>query len=189
MDEAGPAKAMAGSRIGRDRGRGGVLSGLWGARRVTDWWAGPRSIGVGTEGADALAVSPDGRILYAANWDEDGDSGGITLVNLATGRSGKRIGTGGPAVKLALMPGGQTLYALVERDDSSDRLVRVGLATLRAKAQSTFRYGAQDIVPAPTGSLLYVLAATSRDSMAVVPVDADSGRRGKRSRSRLTRRR
>jgi DNA-binding beta-propeller fold protein YncE len=156
-----------------------VLSGLWGARRVTDWWAGPRSIGVGTEGADALAVSPDGRILYAANWDEDGDSGGITLVNLATGRSGKRIGTGAPAVKLALMPGGQTLYALVERDDSSDRLVRVGLATLRAEAQSTFRYGAQDIVPAPTGSLLYVLAATSRDSMAVVPVDADSGQEGK----------
>ena len=118
-------------------------------------------------------------ILYAANWDEDGDSGGITLVNLATGRSGKRIGTGGPAVKLALMPGGQTLYALVEQDDSSDRLVRVGLATLRAEAQSTFRYGAEDIVPAPTGSLLYVLAATSRDSMAVVPVDADSGQEGK----------
>ena len=165
-----------------------VLSGLRGARYVTGWWSGPRSIGVGTEGADALAVSPDGRILYAANWDEDGDSGGITLVNLATGRPGKRIGTGGPAVKLALMPGGQALYALVEQDDSSDRLVRVGLATLRAEAQSTFRYGAEDIVPAPTGSLLYVLAATSRDSMAVIPVDADSGQEGKRSRSRLTRR-
>ena len=114
MDGAGPAKAMAGSRIGRDRGRGGGPIRVVGRAPRDRWWAGPRSIGVGTEGADALAVSPDGKILYAANWDEDGDSGGITLVNLATGRSGKRIGTGAPAVKLALMPGGQTLYALVE---------------------------------------------------------------------------
>jgi DNA-binding beta-propeller fold protein YncE len=156
-----------------------VVSGLAGARYVTGWWAGPRSIGVGSEGTDALAVSPDGRTLYTANWDEDGASGGITVVNLATGRPGKRIDTGGPAVKLAMMPGGRTLYALVERDDNSDRLVRVGLAALRAEEQSAFRYGAQDMVPTPTGSLLYVLAETSRDSMAVIPVDADSGRERK----------
>jgi DNA-binding beta-propeller fold protein YncE len=156
-----------------------VVSGLAAARYVTGWWAGPRSIGVGAEGTDALAVSPDGRTLYAANWDEDGDSGGVTVVNLATGRPGKRIDTGGPAVQLAMMPGGRALYALVEGDGNSDRLVRVGLATLRAEEQSTFRYGAKDMVPAPTGSLLYVLAETSRDSMAVIPVAADSGREGK----------
>jgi DNA-binding beta-propeller fold protein YncE len=156
-----------------------VVSGFLGARSVTAWWSGPGSIGVGTEGADALAVSPDGRTLYAANWDEDGDSSGIRVVNLATGQPGKRIETGGPAVKLSMMPGGRVLYALVGQGDNSDRLVRVGLATLRAEEQSTFRYGAEDMVAAPTGSLLYVLAATSRDSMAVIPVDADSGQAGK----------
>jgi hypothetical protein len=61
-----------------------LVSGLVGARYVIGWWAGPRSIGVGTEGADALAVSRDGGTLYAANWDEGSDSGGITVVNLAT---------------------------------------------------------------------------------------------------------
>jgi DNA-binding beta-propeller fold protein YncE len=156
-----------------------VVAGLAGVRYVTGLWAGPRSIGIGSGGADALAVSPDGRTLYAANWDEDGASGGVTVVNLATGRPGRRIDTGGPAVKLAMMPGGRTLYALVERDDNSDRLVRVGLATLRTEGQGIFRYGAQDMVPAPTGSLLYVLAETSRDSMAVIPVNADSEREGK----------
>jgi DNA-binding beta-propeller fold protein YncE len=156
-----------------------VVSGLPGARYVIGWWAGPRSIGVGTEGADALAVSPNGRTLYAANWDEEGDSGGITVVNLASGRAGKRIGIGGPAVKLVMTPGGRALYALVELDDDSDRLVRVGLATLLADEQIVFSYGAEDMVAAPAGSMLYVLAGTSRDSMAVIPVDADSGQERK----------
>jgi DNA-binding beta-propeller fold protein YncE len=160
-----------------------VVSGLAGARYVDRWWAGPRSIGVGTEGADALAVSPDGRVLYAANWGEDaGDSSGITIVNLATGRAGQRIDIGGGAVMLAMMPGGRALYAVVEQDDNSARLVsyrlvRVGLATLRAEGEATFRY-VEDMVPAPAGSLLYVLAETSKGSMAVIPVDADSGREG-----------
>jgi DNA-binding beta-propeller fold protein YncE len=152
-----------------------AVSGLPGARYVIGWWAGPRSIGVGTEGADALAVSPDGRTLYAANWDEEGDSGGITVVNLATGRAGKRIDIGGPATELTMMPGGRVLYALVAFGDDSDRLVRVGLTTLRPEGQIAFRYGGEAMVAGPTGSLLYVLAETSRDSMAVIPVDAGSG--------------
>lgn len=48
-----------------------------------------------------------------------------------------------------------------------------------AHAQGVFRHGAGGMVAAPAGSLLYVLAGTSRDSMAVVPVDADSGRERK----------
>src|SRR5690349_9716303 len=130
-------------------------SGLPGASYVIGFWAGPRTIGVGTEGADALAVSPDGGTLYAANTDEDeaGDSDSITVVKLPTGQAGKRIGIGGLAVKFVMMPGGRTLYALVELDDGSDRLVRVGLAALRADAQSVFRPGAEDMVAAPGGSL------------------------------------
>jgi hypothetical protein len=110
-----------------------LVSELAGARYVIGWWAGPQSIGVGTEGADALAVSPDGRTLYAANWDESGDSGGITVVDLATGRAGKRIDVGGPAVEFTMMPGGRALYALVEFGDGSDRLVRVGLAAIATR--------------------------------------------------------
>jgi hypothetical protein len=47
-----------------------------------------------------------------------------------------------------MMQGGRTLYALVELDDGTDRLVRVGLAALRADAQSVFRHGAEDMVAA-----------------------------------------
>jgi DNA-binding beta-propeller fold protein YncE len=156
-----------------------LVSGLTDARSLVSWWAGPPSIGVGTDGADALALSPDGRTLYAANWDEGSDSGGITVVNLATGRPGTRIDVGGIAQELTMMPGGGALDALVEFGDDSDRLVRVGLATLQAKGQIAFRYGAEGMVAAPTGALLYVLAETSGDSMAVIPVDADSGHEGK----------
>ena len=156
-----------------------LVAGLPVARSMIGWWAGPRSIGVGTEGADALAVSPDGRTLYAANWDEEGNSGGITVVNLASGQAGRRIGIGGPAVQLVMMPDGRALYALVELDDDSDRLVRVGLATLRVDAQIAFSHGAEAMAAAPTGSLLYVLADTSTNSMAVIPVDADTGQEGK----------
>lgn len=154
-------------------------SGLAGARYAVRWWAGPRSIGVGTQGADALAVSLDGKTLYAANWDEDDDSGGITVVNLATGRAGRRIDTGGPVIKLAMMPGGRALYALVELGDDSDRLLRIALAARPSEEQAAFRFGAEDLVAAPTGSTLYVLAETSRTSMAVIGVDADSGREEK----------
>jgi hypothetical protein len=64
-------------------------------------------------------VSPDGRTLYAANWDEGSDSGGITVVNLATGRAGKRIDVDGLAQELMMMPGGRALYALVEFGDAA----------------------------------------------------------------------
>jgi hypothetical protein len=151
-----------------------LVSGLAGARYAIGWWAGPRSIGVGTQGADALAVSPDGRTLYAANWDEDSDRGGITVVNLATAQAGKRIDIGGPAQELTMMPGGRALYALVQLDDNSDLLVRVDPGALRADEKIVFRYGAVAMMAAPTGSLLYVLAQASKDSMAVIPVDADS---------------
>lgn len=156
-----------------------LVAGPPSARYLVGWWAGPRTIGVGTDGADALAMSPDGRTLYAANWDEAGNSGGVTVVNLASGRAGRRIGIGGPALKLVMMPDGRALYALVELDDDSDRLVRVGLPTLRVDEQIAFSHGAEDMVAAPTGSLVYVLAGTSSDSMAVIAVDADSGQEGK----------
>ena len=152
-----------------------VVSGLAGARCLIGWWEGPKSIGVGIDGADALAVSPDGRTLYAANWSEQGDAGGVTVVDLATGRAGRRIDTGGPAVELTMMPGGRALYALVEPDDGSARLVRIRLTPQRAQQQFTFRNGAEGMVAAPAGSRLYVLAAASRHSAAVIPVDTESG--------------
>lgn len=159
-----------------------VVSGLAIARSVIRWWDGPRSIGLGIQDADALAMSPDGRILYAANQGDGDNSDGITVINLATGRAGGRIDiSGGSAWKLAMMPGGRVLYALVSLDDNSDGLVRIALPAQRVERtrdRIAFRYGATDMVAAPTGSLLYVLAQTSRNSMAVIPV-TDSGQEGK----------
>jgi DNA-binding beta-propeller fold protein YncE len=125
--------------------------------------------------ADAVAISPDGKTLYTA----DGlDSGGVTVVNLQTGRAGRRIAVGG-SIALAITPDGRTLYALgwtngdaSNATENGDQVTPVDLATGRAKAPMRFPYGVMDMVPSPDGKELYVLANTGKSSAAVIAVNA-----------------
>ena len=50
---------------------------------------------------------------------------------------------------------------------------------MRADRQVVFPYGAQDMAAAPAAPLLYVLANTTAESIAVIPVDTDSLHEGK----------
>jgi DNA-binding beta-propeller fold protein YncE len=152
-------------------------------------------------GAVAVAVSPDGKTLYAADAgsgasgsdnsgsDNSGgdnsagdNNGGVTPVNLATGRAGERVEVGGPVGQLAVTPDGRTLYALVsahsDATDLLDQLTPVDLPTGQVADPVRFPYGAWEMVPSPDGKDLYVLADTGRNSAAVIPVDIASGKEG-----------
>jgi DNA-binding beta-propeller fold protein YncE len=128
---------------------------------------------VGTEGADAVAISPDGKTLYAAN-STDNDADTITVVDLVTGRAGKRIGVGGLAGPIAMVPGGRVLYAVVGAE-----LVRVDLPAGRVDGRLRFAHGLEGIAASPAGAEVFVLGRTPAGSMAVVPVDVSSGGEGK----------
>src|SRR6266700_2141660 len=73
------------------------------------WWSGPQAIRVG-RGPDALAVTPDGRTLYAADWGRAGlwkrNGDTVTPVSVATGMPGDPIRVGNQPHALAMTPDG-----------------------------------------------------------------------------------
>jgi hypothetical protein len=158
-----------------------VVAGVTGTRTLVSRWAGPRVIGVGAEGADALAMSPDGRTMYAANWTGDSGGGsGISVLDVATGRVTGQIAADFSVTELVMVPDGRVLYLVNQVGDGSDQLVRLDLATQRAGSVIAFPRGVQGTALAPDGAVLYVLEKTSGSPSAIVPVDTGSGQEGTR---------
>jgi DNA-binding beta-propeller fold protein YncE len=147
-----------------------VILGLVFIPRVIAAVGGPRVIDVGTEGAGAVAISPDGRMLYAAE-STDADADSITVVDLATGQTVKRIEVGGMAGRLVVIPNGRMLYAIV-----GSWLVRIDLPSGHIADRLQFTHGLWDIAALPTGVDVLVLAGTPGHSRAVISVDASSGK-------------
>lgn len=128
-------------------------------------------------GADALAISPDGRTLYVAE-------GARWLVpyDLATGQPDPhRIDLHGKAVKLLLSPGQRTLAALVSTGDNdgepSFNVLRIGLRTGSETVLDSFSQvlGGADIALSRDGRSLYILEGTD-EAGGVLPVDLATGR-------------
>jgi DNA-binding beta-propeller fold protein YncE len=135
---------------------------------------GPRTILAGP-GAVAVAISPDGKTLYAANGL---DSAGVTVVNPQAGQADRRIDVGG-SIALAITPDGRTLFALgwttgdaSNATEYGDQVTPVDLATGRAKTPVRFPFGVVEMAVSPDGKELYVLANTGQRSAAVIAVNA-----------------
>ncbi|HET7013489.1 MAG TPA: hypothetical protein VFI65_06245 [Streptosporangiaceae bacterium] len=90
----------------------GVLIVVAGVAAVTAFVFGLGSGAISAGGfPDALALSQNGRTLYVADDNALAANGVVWPLDLATGHSGRSIRVHGPAMVLALAPGGRTLYA------------------------------------------------------------------------------
>src|SRR5215470_3724231 len=122
--------------------------------------SGPPMIGV-RDGADALAVTPDGRTLFVANGGEDTGAMQIvghtvTPVATATGRPGRPIPVGSFPDALAVTPNGRTLFAASE---TGNTVTPVNLPADRAGRPIQAGPNPQALVVTPDGRTLFVADA------------------------------
>lgn len=134
-------------------------------------------------GADAVAISPDGRTLYVAE-------GGRWLVpyNLATGRPGRRVDLNGKAVKLLVSPDGRTLAAMVDVEaESGDGVTQYDIIRIAVRAGTESRLdsftqvpgaGGVDLALSRDGRTLYALEGAAPNEIAR-PFNLATGRHGK----------
>ena len=141
----------------------------WTVTRAIHLLNGPSVIVPGA-GYSAVAVTPDGRTLYAANWGPDSDGSGhtVTPVDIATGKAGKPIAVGDGPQELAVAPDGRMLYALV-----SGGITPVNLATGRAMTPIQVTSGAATMAVSPDSRTLFI----GTDNNEVVAVDIATDRR------------
>ncbi len=119
--------------------------------------SGPPMIGV-RDGADALAVTPDGRTLFVANGGDDTGAMQIvghtvTPVATATGRPGRPIPVGSFPDALAVTPDGRTLFASSE---TGNNVTPVSLPADMAGRPIRAGPNPQALAVTPDGRTLYV---------------------------------
>ncbi len=136
----------------------------------------------------ALAVTPDGKTLYVAEYDDDT----VIPVNLATGRPGTPIIIESADLALesalAITPDGKTLYAALNGDygGGSGPNSLVAISTATGTVQKTIDYGTAGpiaLAVTPDGRTLYALNGNYGESIVlgtstVTPVSTADGRLG-----------
>lgn len=140
---------------------------------------GPDVIAAGN-GPAALAISPDGRFLYASDYGGGSSAGEtVTAVDLTNGKVGKPIRVGEYPTELAVARDGQALYVLVDpafvSGTDSGEIVPVDPVTGIASRPLRFAGGADQIAISPDGQTLYVAAGDN--SVSIVPIKVSNGGR------------
>jgi DNA-binding beta-propeller fold protein YncE len=146
-----------------------VAAGSWTVTRAIHLLSGPSVILPG-DGFSAVAVSPDGRTLYAANGGPVlGIGHTVTPVDIATGKPGRPITVGTGPQDLAVTPDGRMLYALL----SDGRITPVDLAAGTARIPIHVTGGASVMTVSPDSRTLYIATGNNE----IVAVDTATGRR------------
>jgi hyaluronoglucosaminidase len=144
--------------------------------------------GSGVVSPAALAVTPDGRTLYVAEYDDDT----VIPVNLATGRPGAPIiieaAVLGLESALAITPDGRTLYAAVNGDygGGSGPNSLVAISTATGTVEQTVNFGTAGpiaLAVTPDGRTLYALNGNYSDGIVpgtstITPVSTADDRLG-----------
>jgi DNA-binding beta-propeller fold protein YncE len=191
-DSQGTGSPGAGSQPGRRRLRKSarvLILVSFAITAVLAWKAAPVIVGaidpprVLPAGAMpvAMAISPDGRTLYAADVNGSGPPynvwPAVTPVDLATGRAGKPFDVLGDPAELAVAAGGRMLYVMASNDVTPVNLVT---GTVGSPIDAVFG-DAQGMLASPDGRTLYVITVdplVGGTTAAVVPVDTATGRPG-----------
>ncbi len=131
----------------------------------------------GRGGTSALAISPNGKILYVASRDSM-DRGIVTPFSAASGhaagrpvRVGMGVGVGEP-VAMTTSPDGRKLYVASEFDDS---ITVVNTVDWRLESVISLQGTPDALAVSPDGAWLYI-ADLSHDS--VVAIDIATGSKG-----------
>jgi len=134
----------------------------WSVTRAIHLLNGPPVILPG-DGYSAVAVTPDGRTLYAANQGLVSDDSGhtVTPVDIAAGKAGKPITVGTGPQELAVTPDGRTLFV------SDGTITPVNLATGRTMTPIHVTSGAGAMAVSPDSRTLFI----GTGSNEVVAVD------------------
>lgn len=146
-----------------------VAAVAWSVTRAVRLLNGPSVILPG-DGYAAVAVTPDGRTLYAANAGPGSSDSGhtVTPVDIATGKAGKPITVGAGPQELAVTPDGRMMYALL----ADGTIVPVNLATGRTMTPVHVISGAAAMAVSPDSRALFI----GTDNNEVVTVDIATGR-------------
>ncbi len=119
----------------------------------------------------ALAVTPDGRILYVVNYR----SGTVTPISTATGMPGRPIPVGTGPDALAITPDSKTLYVATNRGV----VVPVSIAAGRPGTPITVGGSLSALAVAPGGRMLYVASGSASGARgSIVPVSTATGAAG-----------
>jgi DNA-binding beta-propeller fold protein YncE len=126
---------------------------------ATHFVGAPISFGEGEEPADAMAVAPDGSMLYVSVGPY------LHAIDLSTRKVVKTLQLPSGAAAIAISPDGSTAYAV------GGHLIPIDLATWTAGTPIPDGEGAQAIALAPGGATAYV---TDDQGSTVTPIDLET---------------
>jgi YVTN family beta-propeller protein len=133
---------------------------------------GPAVIAAGN-GPSTLAISRDGRYIYAADYGNGYPPGRtVTVIDSANRNATKSIEVGNYPTELAVTPDGRVLYVLLDPPSvsgtASGTIVRVDPLNGTVSRPLRFKGGADEIAMSSDGQTLYVVAGDT--DISVIPI-------------------
>jgi DNA-binding beta-propeller fold protein YncE len=123
-------------------------------------------------GVSGIAITPDGKTVYADSGGGDGRPGYVTAINTATSTPGTPIRVSTGARTMAITPDGKTLYVA-----GSDTITPISTATSTPGTPIRVSTGADTMAITPDGKTLYV-GSDGPFRGAVIPISTATNRAG-----------
>ncbi len=129
---------------------------------------------------DAIAITPDAKTAYVANYGANGSGNTVTPIDVATGRAGSPIRVGNGPDAIAITPDGKTAYVgnYGDKNGNGSTMTPIDLATDRAGTPIRVGNGPWAIAITPDGKTAYVANYGANGGNTVTPIDLATGRAG-----------
>jgi len=131
-------------------------------------------------GADAVAITPDGKTAFVANYGANGSGHTVTPIDVATGRAGSPIKVGDGPDAIAITPDGKTAYVANygNQNGNGDTMTPIDVATGRTGTPIRVGSGPWAIAITPDGKTAFVANYGANSGNTVTPIDLTTGRVG-----------